>query len=961
MQRVLCAIWAAFILCVIWLTPTAANAQERRATITGLVTDSAHAILQGARVELQPTGKKTASDNTGQFSFSDVPAGTYTLSISFVGLAPYSKEIMVTGGELTHVEAEMQVASASESVTVTADSVHADAEAINRERTAENIVQVMPADIIMSLPNANVADAIGRLPGVSLERDEGEGKYVQVRGTQPYYNNVTIDGVNVPAPEAGVRQIKLDTIGSDLVESVEVNKTLLANMDADGIGGSVNIRTKTAGDLPMISLYGLGAYTQIQNGAAVDQFGGTVSKRFGKDKRLGIIFGGSYDWNGRGIDDVEPSPTVISCAPGDCSGNAVNSLPVGTYNSEDIRLYTYYRTRFGFSGAVDYRLGDNSSIYIRGLYSHFQNWGDRWVVTPTINSYTTSPLQGGLDGTASYNASIRRPLDVIGSLVAGGQHNFQSSTINWNISASRSAEDQHGYSGAQFLPGPNSPLNAVEYAVNRSDVYRPQFIVQNGVNIYDSTQYQLQNFDIDHSYSPQVNLQGSADYTKQYSWGGHSGAIQIGGKIRNAHKFNEADDITYNVNDPSMVPLSLFPLKQTVNNFYNGSYKAGPAINYSSLLNYYNGNLSNFTVDPIQTLVNNAGSDDNVVERVGAGYIMNVISFGRFRLNTGVRWEVTTENAWGNILSTDGSGNFLGFSTLSKSYTYVNTLPSAELRIGLWSDSALRLAYGRGIARPQFGDLAPSLSLSISSQTPGPNQGNTRSIGNPNLKATFSNNYDLLFEQYLKPLGLFTTGFFYKDIRDPYAVFQTDNVMYPGFPESFIQSQPINAGSAYVWGWEIAYQQRWSFLPGLLGGLGFSGNYAWTTSATFGLPGRSDHPPLMRQAPNNWNLGPTYARGRLVVTVGLTYNGASIYQYNYQDGALLGLTGPNGDNYLYSHLQLDAQGSYRLPKGFTAVVYGENLTNEVFGFYNGSPMWPVQREYYGPSIGAGLRWNSVER
>jgi TonB-dependent receptor len=295
---------------------------------------------------------------------------------------------------------------------------------------------------------------------------------------------------------------------------------------------------------------------------------------------------------------------------------------------------------------------------------------------------------------------------------------------------------------------------------------------------------------------------------------------------------------------------------------------------------------------------------------------------------------------------------------LTKNFTYVNTLPSAELRIGLWSDAALRLAYGRGIARPQFGDLAPNLALTIASETGGRNYS---SIGNPNLKATFSNNYDLLFEQYLKPLGLFTTGFFYKDIRDPYAVYQTENVHYPGFPESFIQDQPINAGRAYVWGWEIAYQQRFSFLPGFLGGLGFSGNYTWTTSATFGLPGRSDHPPLLRQAPNNWNLGPTYARGRLTVTMGLTYNGASIYAYNYQDGAPLGLTGPNGDNYLYSHLQVDAQGSYRMPKGFTAVVFGENLTNEVFGFYNGSGIWPVQREYYNRTVGAGVRWNSVER
>src|ERR1700688_2877052 len=325
MNRARCANWIAFTVGAIWLTSIAAMAQERRGIVTGLVTDSAHAVLQGASVELQPLGKKTVSDTTGQFSITDVPPGNYTVAISFVGMSPYSGEIMVTGGQVTHLESAMQVASANESVTVTDTEVHGEAEAINRERTAENILQVLPADIITSLPNANVADAIGRLPSVTLERDEGEGKYVQIRGTEPRYSNVTIDGVNVPSPESGVRQIKLDTIGSDLVESVEINKTLLANMDADGIGGSVNLRTKTAGDQPLVSLYGIGGYTTIQNGRGADQFGGTVSQRFGKDKKLGIIFGGTYDWNGRGIDDVEPAPTVINCLPGDCSSAAAAS------------------------------------------------------------------------------------------------------------------------------------------------------------------------------------------------------------------------------------------------------------------------------------------------------------------------------------------------------------------------------------------------------------------------------------------------------------------------------------------------------------------------------------------------------------------------------------------------------------------------------------------------------------
>ena len=184
------------------------------------------------------------------------------------------------------------------------------------------------------------------------------------------------------------------------------------------------------------------------------------------------------------------------------------------------------------------------------------------------------------------------------------------------------------------------------------------------------------------------------------------------------------------------------------------------------------------------------------MERVGAGYIMNVISFGRYRLNTGIRFESTTEDVFGTVLSQDDQGNFNGISYLKKNSTHVDALPSAELRISLTGDSALRLSYGRGLARPNFGDLAPNLSLTIASMTGGRN---SSSIGNPNLKATHADNYDILFEQYLKPLGLFTAGFFYKNIDDPIVTLLTEGVMYPGFPESFIQSKPSNAGSADVW------------------------------------------------------------------------------------------------------------------------------------------------------------------
>src|SRR5262249_40176758 len=178
----------------------------------------------------------------------------------------FTKTIDVAAGVATQVDVTLAVAGHSEEILVSSDRPRGEAEDINRQRTADNIVQVLSSEVITSLPNANIADAVGRLPSVTLEGDEGEGKYVQIRGTEPRLSNTTIDGVLLPSPESGVRQIKLDTVASDLVDSVEINKTLQANMDGDGIGGSVNLRTKTAADRPMMLLSAMGGYTPIIGG-----------------------------------------------------------------------------------------------------------------------------------------------------------------------------------------------------------------------------------------------------------------------------------------------------------------------------------------------------------------------------------------------------------------------------------------------------------------------------------------------------------------------------------------------------------------------------------------------------------------------------------------------------------------------------------------------------------------------
>jgi TonB-dependent receptor len=233
-----------------------------------------------------------------------------------------------------------------------------------------------------------------------------------------------------------------------------------------------------------------------------------------------------------------------------------------------------------------------------------------------------------------------------------------------------------------------------------------------------------------------------------------------------------------------------------------------------------------------------------------------------------------------------------------------------------------------------------------------------------------------LYEQSLTPLGLLQAGFFFKQLSDP--IFESVKIQLT--PENAAQfnidpnsvyvqqgwnlARPLNGKSATVYGFEIAYQQHLSFLPGVLSGIGLSANYGYTHSSTTGVPLRTDTPALQRQAPNTWNVSPTYDRGRVSARLGISHNDANIFSYNYQnlnpDGSPndvpLGIKGPNGDTYLYGHTQVDAQGSFRMYRGLHLIIAGLNLTNEVFGFYNGSTQYPIQREYYKPSYIFGVRY-----
>ena len=989
-----------------------ATGQTSSGVIAGSVQDSTGKVFVGAKVVIEPSDRQAATDDQGQFRIPNVPSGQYKLTATYVGFQPYTETVNVTAGQTASVTAALRVGSEADSVLVTAGRLQGDAEAVNVERMSDQIVQVEPAGVITSLPNTNIADAIGRLPSVSLERDEGEGKYVQIRGTEPRLSNLTINGVNVPSVEVTVRNVKMDAIPSNGIERIEVYKTLSADMDADGVGGTVNLVTPTAQDKPTYSLNGTAGYNPLQNGFWRGGFDGTYGQRWGANKKYGFLLGGTWDRTNRGIDDLEPSVTT--------GVNPATGANIAYFNGEDFRSYNYYRTRYGFNSGIDVKVTPTMSAYVRGLYADFHDFGETFVYTPNtgsinsvngsqivfddLNTCSTAAQQAGTCflGFWQYRQYIRRPDQQVFSFVSGAHHELSKDVITYDFAVSRG----HNIGGQDFPTTRFTGLNTnVGFAENLSDPYRPKIYATDGTNGWDPTGYTVTKSASGSYHATQLNIQGAASFAHNYSLGGHPSTLSAGLKIRNSYSTQRENDTTL-VADDNPGPFLASNVLGTYSNpsYYNNSFaingKAyGATTSYDKILQTVAANAGGFTSDVFDDSNTWYSSFFNADERITAGYIQDVIFIGPVRLQGGVRFDnggthflaYTTDATITNApCFKDPTENICNGVTPNRAdASYFNALPSAALQWQFQKDSNLRVVYSRGVARPNISDLVPAVSKD-SNQTPYP----TVSTGNPKLVPTKSDNFDILVEHYFQPLGILQFGYFYKNLTNP--IYPTADVQYYDGTNLCSQgsancqqwqfSQSINGPNAHIQGVEMQWEQRFSFLPSFLGGLGVNANYSHTTSqVTFPTPqivgnppvitgfngGRTDHPSLDRTSPNDYNFNLTYDRSRFSGRFAISHNDQSIAAYGWNrdpsgdptqlvnpNDPILGLKGPLGDNYFYPHTQFDVQGNYRLYKGLQVVASGLNLSNEVFGFYNGSGIYPVQREYYRPTLSFGFRWSA---
>lgn len=930
---------------LIALLPAAALAQG---TIRGRVTDEMGLPVPGASVHVAGTTVGASADSAGNYRVGRVPAGPHVVRVLRLGYAPDTALVTVSDGQTTTHDVRLRVSSAVlGQVVVTAQRLgESESSALARRAEAPNVVAVLAGDVIRALPNANAAEAAGRMPGVTTERDEGEGKFVQVRGTEPRLTNVTIDGAHVPGTERGSRVAKLDDVPSDLLAAVEVSKTLTADMDADAIGGSVNLVTKTPEGAPKGYLSGqYGAITLLNKSQY--QAGFAYGGRYGTDGALGVLIGGSADRNNRTSNDLEPA-----------WGMTASGTPIPIEWSQ--RDYVYRRNRYGLGGDVDYRFGGGSTLALKGMYSRFEDFGTTYNNDIAIGATPSTDPNGSVgdsavSGPRGYGTGVqvtrmafnRTPIEQLYGGTLSGRTQWGGLSARFSLNGSGTTSSLKDYRFSPYIyDGPGGQGLTVAYDASNRKIPTYRFV--NAVMATaDPANFSLPySFSIDRKTSGR-DLGAAVDFSAPWGGTGAWGStFNFGAKVRDEHKQHANLGGFWFTGNP--IPLTSVLGKFSDPHYYSfiaNGFSIGPMPDEPASRRYMQTHAADFT--------NGTDTAGNILasltgtERIYAAYASNTATAGPLQVYLGLRMETTRATYGGHQATRDSVGDVTALVPASGSQSYTDVFPSAQLRYAIGASTNVRAAVTRGIARPDYASLAPSFDYTQGS----PNDQNNLTIGNPNLRAERSWNYDLLAEHFFPSVGVLSGGVFYKRLTD-LILARRFTYSGPGIA-SQLGTQPQNGGAGHLLGFEGEWTQRLVSLPGRWAGLGFDANVTHVDSRALVDAERGREAPVLRQSPNLANVALTYDFGAVSARAGWAYQGANITSYG--DGTAT----PNGDTYFYAHSQVDASVIYNVSAKLQAQFQVLNLNNAVFGFFAGSPNqgYAIQREYYGRTIYLGAKYN----
>lgn len=931
-------------------------AMAQKATIKIKVKDEDNLSLPGASVVLSPGKYAGVTNQTGELTIIGIPSGNYTIKVSYIGYAAKEKNINISGNtELT--ETLTGNITTGKEVIVLGDRLKGQAKALNQQKNSGNISNIISADQMGRFPDANIGDAIKRVPGITMQNDQGEARNIVVRGMGPEFNSVTLNGERIPSAEGDNRRIQMDLIPTDMVQTVEVNKTLTADMDADAIGGSVNLITRPAPNGLRLSGTVAGGYNPIRNG-----FIGTtnfiVGNRFAKNK-IGFVVSGSYNKNTFGSDNVEAV----------WSKDANGKLFVSDH---DVRVYDLIRVRRSIATTVDFKINSLHSITLSGSY----NWrddkenrfrlrhryrGDAEDPNPAdliydgngnITGYTNGEVLRQTKGGLNNNRNEGRRLEDqrVRSLALTGNHYFGKLKTDWSVQYAKASEKRPNE--RYFAMGRRN----ITITQNISDPQTP--LLTDTRLLSDYTRLSELSEQFQDQYEQDVNARLNFELPASLI-AKQKGTLKFGARLRSKEKVRNNNFFSYEP-QTSFGNISLLPLVDKTNsNFYPGSkYVAGQFIDPAHLgsLNFKNASLFDETDEPSEYLAGNY----EAAETISAGYVeLNQHITDKFTARVGVRVEHTSINYTGNIVEEDET--LKGTAKLKNSYTDV--LPSINLRYAFTNDLIVKAAWTNALARPKYYDLVPYFNINPNDLELG--------AGNSALSPVRSSNLDLMAEYYFKSVGIISGGVFYKKIDKFFYTYIDNNYTQTKFAADFPSvNNPIGAGEnwefaqrrngdgAELLGFEVAVQRQLDFLPGFWKGFGIYTNYTYTHSRATGIYDGSgnlirNNVKLPGAAPHIFNASLSYENKKLVVR--LSGNFTSSYVDDSDDA------GYNQDafydRYYCSQFFLDANASYAFTKKLRVFAEANNLTNQPLRYFQGVKERTAQLEYYGPRFNAGIKFD----
>ncbi|MEO7682138.1 MAG: TonB-dependent receptor [Sphingomonas sp.] len=853
-----------------------------------------------------------------------------TVSLTVLASAAHAETASApTASDGTQVQASAQ----SSDIIVTAP--RQEEKARETQKGAAVIVNVQSADTIKKYPDYNAAEALGRIPGISLSSDTGEGRFVNIRGIDSNLNGATYGGVvlvgthpaNTVASGTG-RAVEFDTVPTGAIDGLVVYKTLSPDREAEGLGGQIDITPRTAKNVtkPFVDIELGAGYEPLHKRAGPYNASIAAGAKLGD---LSFVVTASRKDDRRAIDDLEPSYT---------------SATGRDFDRVDFRRYDYSRRRFGYGGELDYTPSNDHRYYARlniagyteGQYKqHFYAQFDGNPSAPDAKGFATDGFQPQIDAVNAQE-TFRNTLAAV-----GGEDHFNDLVIDYRASFVQGTYNQDYYTEARLY---GQDIYTGTY--NNSNPNQFIFNLYNNAALtvpfksFDATEYggangkvNLTRFgehDNDHEYAGVFN----ARYPVALFGG--TGQIKAGVSIR--HRTKSVDDFGGSARFASGSGIVLSDYASSVpqpDNYYFGRYPTAPVINLGAIANLVN--------SQIPALTPTLSRDFRDKENVTAGYLMYTGEFGKLGVLTGVRIE-TTDATYGNYLTTTPANGPSVTNFVNNGKKYTNVFPTLQLKYKFSDDLQFRATYSTGIARPGFNQAGGNAGIDFTGVRP------VYSAGNPNLKPTTGNNFDLDLEYYLPHGGIIQIGAFDKEFKNyifANVLTNQTNPIFGGVKGDFVTY--VNE-SAYARGIELAYQQKLEFLPGLLGGLGVEANLTLVKSHfleySAAANGTDQYGSLPGTSNVTWNLAGFYERGPVSLRLSAQYVSSSLFSYGGDRTT---------DVIQAARTTMDLTGSYKFTKNYEVYFAAKNLLNTALRYNYGDSARPQQIEYYGPTYEAGVR------